>query len=65
MCKTQGHGHMNRGAVCDCGCKCAAGFNRRFFTEAEKLRKLEDYKCDLEAELAAVAQKIEQVKKPQ
>jgi len=61
---TQGHGYMNRGAACCCGCG-GARFNRRFFTEAERLRKLEDYKRDLQDELAAVAEEIERYRKEQ
>jgi hypothetical protein len=66
MCKTQGHGrgYMNRGEVCYCGCG-GGRFKRCFFTEAERLSRLEDYKRNLEDELAALAEEIEKAKKMQ
>jgi hypothetical protein len=44
-----------------CGCKCGP-LERLFFTDAEKLRKLEEYKRDLEDELAAVTVQTERYK---
>jgi hypothetical protein len=53
---------MNQGE----GCCCEPGtgrFGRRFYNQSEKAQKLEDYKRDLEKELAAVSEEIEKSRK--
>lgn len=60
MCR--GHGHINRGEGCCCG-PGTGWFGRRFYSQSEEKQKLEDYKHDLEQELAAVTEEIEKSKK--
>jgi len=62
MCRGHGHGYMHRGEVGCCG-PGTGRFGRRFFTEKERLQWLEDYKTNLENELAAVKEEIVKSKK--
>lgn len=56
-CEDTGHGEGNG---CNCCC-CNSG--RRFYTKAEKIQMLEDYKTWLEKEKQGVEEKIEELKK--
>ncbi len=64
MCDCQdmdhGKGHGNMG--CECGC-CCCNPGRRFYTKAEKIQMLEDYKTWLEKEKQGVEERIEELKK--
>lgn len=62
MCWDYGFGYRNRGRVCCCG-PGIGRFGRWFVTEKERLSRLEDYKRNLDDELAAVKEEIEKSKK--
>lgn len=52
---------------CDCGLhhleeRCGSSHVRRFFTETEKVERLENYAEDLKKELEAVEEQIKELK---
>ena len=49
-----GHGHSS--------CGCGSRFRRKFTNKAEKIKKLENYIEDLEAEIAGVKEAIAEMK---
>jgi hypothetical protein len=57
-CHTGHHGHTARGTH---GCKCGAGYHRRFLTKAEIKERLEKYAENLELELEAVKEKLQEL----
>lgn len=49
----------------DCGCEppmCCHGHGRRFLTKEEKIKKLENYAEELKKEIAAVDERIKELK---
>jgi hypothetical protein len=47
------------------GMEFCCGHGRRYFTREEKIEYLEEYKKELEQEVAGVAERIEELKKQQ
>ncbi|MFH1221262.1 MAG: hypothetical protein V1694_12535 [Candidatus Eisenbacteria bacterium] len=52
-------------ADCECIPICceSGGFARRFRTSKEEAERLEEYKAELEKEIAAVAERIQELKR--
>jgi len=59
MCGTD----CNCGCSCGCSCGCTCGHHgwRRFRTEEEKARRLQEYKEELEKELKAVEERLDEL----
>jgi archaellum component FlaC len=54
---------MNKDCTCNCGCHDESRqHGRRFFTKEEKIERLENYAEELKKELAAVTEKIKDLK---
>jgi hypothetical protein len=54
------------GCGCDCACECCGNshrFHRRYQTKAEQIAELETYLSDLKAEVQAVEEQLEDLKK--
>jgi len=62
-CSTKGkdHGHKHHGHHNKKGCCCESSF-RKFITKKEQIQKLEGYKKELELELQAVKERIDDLK---
>ncbi len=58
----KGHHKRGHGKKGECGCGCSCHGWRNFRTKEEKIDELEDYKSELEKELKAVEERIEELK---
>ena len=61
--KPEGFGHRHGHSHEHADDACCSSFGRRFYTTAEKIEYLEEYRDNLEKELAGVKEKIAELKK--